>query len=53
LIAFLTERGLDVPSALAGVDRETLTKMLEFAVAAAAVTCTREGPDLPYRAEVV
>jgi fructokinase len=53
LIAFLTERGLDAPSALAVVDRETLTKMLEFAVAAAAVTCTREGPDLPYRAEVV
>jgi fructokinase len=53
LIAFLTERGLDAPSALAGVDRQTLTKMLEFAVAAAAVTCTREGPDLPYRAEVV
>jgi fructokinase len=53
LIAFLTERGLDVPSALAGVDKATLTKMLEFAVAAAAVTCTREGPDLPYRAEVV
>lgn len=53
LIAFLTERGLDAPSALAGVDRETLTKMLEFAVTAAAVTCTREGPDLPYRGEVV
>jgi fructokinase len=53
LIAFLTERGLDEPGSLAGVDRETLTRMLEFAVAAAAVTCTREGPDLPYRAEVV
>ena len=53
LIAFLTERGLDEPGRLAGVEKETLTRMLEFAVAAAAVTCTREGPDLPYRAEVV
>jgi len=35
------------------LSRDTLTEMLNFAVAAAAVTCTREGPDLPYRDQVV
>lgn len=52
LITFLTERELDHPSSLTTLSRETLTEMLEFAVAAAAVTCTRVGPDLPYRDEV-
>jgi len=53
LITFLTERGLDTPASLPGLDRDTLTEMLNFAVAAAAVTCTRVGPDLPYRNQVV
>jgi fructokinase len=52
LITFLTERGLDTPASLPSLDRETLTEMLNFAVAAAAVTCTRVGPDLPYRDQV-
>ncbi|WP_346830524.1 carbohydrate kinase [Pseudomonas abietaniphila] len=53
LITFLTERGLDTPASLPSLDRETLTQMLDFAVAAAAITCTRVGPDLPYRNQVV
>jgi fructokinase len=53
LITFLTERELDTPASLATLDRDTLTAMLNFAVAAAAVTCTRVGPDLPYRSQVV
>lgn len=53
LITFLTERELDTPASLPSLDRETLTTMLNFAVAAAAVTCTRVGPDLPYRDQVV
>jgi len=53
LITFLTERGLDTPASLPTLDRDTLTEMLNFAVAAAAVTCTRVGPDLPYRDQVV
>ncbi|WP_460043990.1 carbohydrate kinase family protein [Pseudomonas sp. S2_H01] len=53
LITYLTERGLDTPASLPSLDRETLTQMLDFAVAAAAVTCTRVGPDLPYRDQVV
>ncbi|WP_110949749.1 carbohydrate kinase family protein [Pseudomonas bohemica] len=52
LITFLTERELDAPAGLPTLSREILTDMLNFAVAAAAVTCTREGPDLPYRDEV-
>ena len=53
LITFLTERGLDTPASLPSLDRDTLTRMLDFAVAAAAITCTRVGPDLPYRDQVV
>jgi fructokinase len=53
LITFLTERELDTPNSLPGLSRDTLTEMLNFAVAAAAVTCTRVGPDLPYRDQVV
>ncbi|MFY1668081.1 carbohydrate kinase family protein [Pseudomonas sp. Pseu.R1] len=53
LITFLTERQLDTPDSLPTLSRETLTEMLNFAVAAAAVTCTRVGPDLPYRDQVV
>ncbi|OQR31475.1 carbohydrate kinase [Pseudomonas sp. Bc-h] len=53
LITFLTERGLDTPASLPKLSRETLTELLNFAVAAAAVTCTRVGPDLPYRDQVV
>ena len=53
LITFLTERQLDAPASLPTLDRNTLTDMLNFAVAAAAVTCTRVGPDLPYRDQMV
>ncbi|WP_268796642.1 carbohydrate kinase family protein [Pseudomonas huanghezhanensis] len=53
LITFLTERQLDTPASLPTLDRDILTEMLNFAVAAAAVTCTRVGPDLPYRDQVV
>jgi len=53
LITFLTERQLDNPASLTALSRETLTDMLNFAVAAAAVTCTRVGPDLPYRDQVI
>lgn len=53
LITFLTERQLDTPESLPTLGRETLTDMLNFAVTAAAVTCTRVGPDLPYRDQVV
>ncbi|HEX8593966.1 MAG TPA: carbohydrate kinase [Pseudomonas sp.] len=52
LITFLTERQLDTPASLSSLTRETLDEMLEFAVKAAALTCTRVGPDLPYRQQL-
>ncbi len=49
LLTFLSERQLDTPQGLESLSRETLDEMLGFAVRAAALTCTRVGPDLPYR----
>ncbi|MCD5994502.1 carbohydrate kinase [Pseudomonas sp. CDFA 602] len=49
LLTFLSEHKLDTPEKLASLSRETLDEMVEFAVSAAALTCTRTGPDLPYR----
>ncbi|RML88820.1 PfkB family carbohydrate kinase, partial [Pseudomonas savastanoi] len=49
LLTFLSERQLDTPEGLSTLSRETLDEMLNFAVGAAALTCTKVGPDLPYR----
>ncbi|MEE4308080.1 carbohydrate kinase [Pseudomonas alliivorans] len=49
LLTFLTERQADTPKALSEITKEMLDQMLEFAASAAALTCTRVGPDLPYR----
>jgi fructokinase len=49
LLTFLTERHLDTPAGLAAIPRDTLDQMLRFAAEAAALTCTKVGPDLPYR----
>ncbi|WP_024670599.1 carbohydrate kinase family protein [Pseudomonas tremae] len=49
LLTFLSERQLDTPEGLATLSREMLGEMLEFAVGAAALTCTKVGPALPYR----
>ncbi|MBX8569046.1 carbohydrate kinase [Pseudomonas cichorii] len=49
LLTFLSERQLDTPQSLGSLTREALDEMLGFAVRAAALTCTRVGPDLPYR----
>ena len=49
LITWLTEQGLDSPQGLEQLDREQTDALLRFAVNAAAQTCTRTGPDLPYR----
>ncbi|MDB6051872.1 MAG: fructokinase [Pseudomonas sp.] len=53
LITYLTEHQLDSPSGLEALSREHITEMMQFAVAAAALTCTKVGPDLPYRDELV
>ena len=49
LIAWLTEQGLDSIGGLGQLSREQIDAMVGFAVQAAALTCTRTGPDLPYR----
>lgn len=52
IIAYLVQHGLDSPAGLAALSREALAAMLDFAVKAAALTCSRVGPQLPYRHEL-
>ncbi|MGY2366334.1 carbohydrate kinase family protein [Pseudomonas azotoformans] len=52
LIAWLTEQQLDSVEGLQQLTREQVDAMLGFAVRAAALTCTKTGPDLPYRHQV-
>ena len=49
LIAWLTEQQMDSVPGLAQLSKPQIDAMLDFAVSAAALTCTRTGPDLPYR----
>ncbi|MCK1790379.1 carbohydrate kinase family protein [Pseudomonas violetae] len=49
LIAWLTEQQLDSVPGLQQLGREQIDVMLRFAVRAAALTCGKTGPDLPYR----
>ena len=52
LLSYLDRHGLDSPSGLAGLSRAQLDAMLGLAVGAAALTCSRVGPDLPYGYEL-
>ncbi|MGX5217360.1 carbohydrate kinase family protein [Pseudomonas segetis] len=52
LLAYLQRNQLDSPRALANIRREQIDAMLKLAVRAAAITCSRTGPDLPLLAEV-
>ncbi len=47
LIAALARQDLKTRASLDGLDLGTITRILDFAVAAAALTCTRRGADLP------
>ncbi|HCS46035.1 MAG TPA: carbohydrate kinase [Pseudomonas sp.] len=49
LIAWLTERQLDSVEGVQRLSHEQIDEMLRFAVQAAALTCSKIGPDLPYR----
>ena len=49
LIAWLTEQQLDSVQGLQQLSREQIDAMLSFAMRAAALTCGKTGPDLPYR----
>lgn len=52
LIAWLQERDLATPAGLAGLGAADLDALGLFAAGAAAVACSRRGPDLPRRAEL-
>ncbi|WP_223525536.1 carbohydrate kinase family protein [Pseudomonas sp. A-B-26] len=49
LITWLTEQQLDSIEGLKQLGREQIGALLKFAVQAAALTCSKTGPDLPYR----
>ncbi|MGU9856918.1 carbohydrate kinase family protein [Pseudomonas sp. LF245] len=49
LIAWLTEHALDSVEGLQQLSREQIDSMLGFAIRAAAITCGKTGPDLPFR----
>lgn len=52
LIAALAETGRLSGAAVAALDGDALAGLLDFAMAAAAITCTRRGADLAYRSEL-
>jgi fructokinase len=52
VLARLDELDLLAPGKLTGIAFDQLVEVVTFAVAAAAVTCTRRGADLPTRADV-
>ena len=49
LITWLTEQQLDSVEGVQSLSRDHIDGMLKFAVQAAALTCSKTGPDLPYR----
>ncbi|MGK8439780.1 carbohydrate kinase family protein [Ectopseudomonas hydrolytica] len=52
LLSYLARHELDSPEALASLSREQIDAMLRLAIEAAALTCARVGPDLPYLHEL-
>lgn len=52
LIAALAETGCLSNEAVQALDSDGLARLLGFAMAAAAITCTRRGADLAYRKEL-
>jgi fructokinase len=52
LLAALDDRGLLERDALGSADARTLREVLAYAADVAAITCTREGADPPYRQEL-
>ena len=52
LLSYLARHALDTPEALATLSREQINDVLRLAIEAAALTCSRVGPDLPYLHEL-
>ena len=53
VIAWLTEHELDSVQGLQQLSAIQLDSLLAFASRAAALTCSKTGPDLPYRAQLM
>lgn len=52
LLCYLAEHGLASPQGVASLARAQIDAMVQFATRAAALTCSRRGPDLPRRHEL-
>jgi fructokinase len=52
LLARLDETGKLERAALSGLTADEVADLLDFAVQAAAITCSRRGADLPYRRDL-
>ena len=53
VIAWLTGHGLDSIEGVQGLSALQLDALLDFASRAAALTCSKTGPDLPYREQLL
>ena len=53
VIAWLTGHGLDSIEGIQGLSAVQLDALLDFASRAAALTCSKTGPDLPYRDQLL
>jgi len=52
MLAWLAEQGRLTPDGLRSLSQHGLGSMLSFAADAAAITCSRQGANLPRRAEL-
>ncbi|HJV24727.1 MAG TPA: carbohydrate kinase [Aromatoleum sp.] len=52
MLSHLAETDQLTPASLAQMDTRALTRLLDFAARAAAITCSRRGADMPRRAEL-
>ncbi|PTQ12853.1 carbohydrate kinase [Sphingomonas oleivorans] len=52
MLAYLHANGAASPTGLAGLGGGELERLAAYAIRAAGVTCSRRGPDLPYRNEI-
>lgn len=53
LLTWLAEQQLDSVEGVQALTRDQISAMLEFAMRAAALTCGKTGPDLPYRQQLI
>jgi fructokinase len=52
LLVCLEEQNLLRPAAVAGLSLDAVTRAMDFAIVASSITCSRQGADMPARADV-